>query len=146
VRVWGALLLGGVTLAACAGSSDRAVPAPADTTAADSLVADTISRPPPPRTALVQGSVDSCSGTAPEQQCVVQVGAVVAYGMNTPPVASGTRTVRLRATVLDDRTIDALIAGGPWRMTLVHAGPQMRTPQGASTGPEWTLTEVRPAP
>lgn len=90
--------------------------------------------------------MDSCSGTAPEQQCVVRVEAVVGYGMNTPPVASGTRTVRLRATVLDDRTLDALIAGGPWQMRLVHAGPQMRTPQGASTGPEWTLTEVRPAP
>jgi len=144
----GALLLGGVIIAACAGSSDRAAPASADTTArvADSLVADTISQPPPPRTVLVRGSVDSCSGTAPEQRCVVRVGAVVAYGMNTPPVASGTRTVRLRATVLDNRTLDALIAGGPWRMMLVHAGPRMRTPQGASEEPEWTLTEVEPAP
>ena len=105
-----------------------------------------MSRPPPPRTALVQGAVDSCSGTAPEQNCVVQVGTVIAYGMNTPPVAAGPRTVRLRATVLDDRTLDALVAGGPWRMTLVHAGPRMRGPQGASEDPEWTLKAVEPAP
>ena len=105
-----------------------------------------MSRPPPPRTALVQGAVDSCSGTAPEQTCVVQVGTVIAYGMNTPPVAVGPRTVRLRAAVLDDRTLDALVAGGPWRMTLVHAGPRMRGPQGASEDPEWTLKAVEPAP
>ena len=94
----------------------------------------------------MQGSIDSCSGTAPEQNCVVQVGAVIAYGMNTPPVAAGPRTVRLRATVLDDRTLEALIGGGPWRMTLVHAGPRMRGPQDASEDPEWTLTTVEPVP
>jgi len=66
--------------------------------------------------------------------------------MNTPPIAPGTRPVRLRETVLDDRTLDALIVGGPWRMTLVHAGPRLRAPQGASEGPAWTLTKVRLLP
>jgi hypothetical protein len=66
--------------------------------------------------------------------------------MNTPPIAPGTRTVRLREAVLETHALDALIAGGPWRMTLVHAGPRLRAPQGASEEPAWTLTDVRPLP
>lgn len=95
--------------------------------------------------AYVQGSVVECSGAGPSR-CTLRIETVTAYGMSAPPIASGTRTVRLRAAVLDDRTLDALLAEGPWRMTLRYEGPQMRTPGNGPREPKWTLTDVESVP
>jgi hypothetical protein len=142
---WGlGLLLGGGLFAACAGAPSRPASPPANTTMPDSTRRDTVRRPPPPHTAHVRGTVTKC--TEAPRRCTIQVERVAAYGVNTPPIAPGPRPVRLRETGLDDRTLDALVAGGPWRMTLVHAGPRLRAPREASTEPAWTLTRVTPIP
>lgn len=106
-------------------------------------VADTVDHPPPPGTARVRGSVQSCEDATPPQQCTIQIRVVTAYGVNTPPIADGSRTVQVRSPVLDTRSVDSLRAAESWHMTLVHAGPQIKTPgRETDSSPAWTLTRV----
>ena len=147
---WGmmGLVLGWGLLAACAGPASRSASRAVDTTGTTPGAGkrDTVPRPPPPRTALVRGEVDTCSGTPAPRRCTIRVGAVTAYGANTPPIASGRRVVRVRATVLDRHTLGTLLAEDRWAMTLVHAGPRMRAPKGGSEGLAWALTGVTELP
>jgi hypothetical protein len=140
-------LVGGALLVACAGSASRSAPPAADTTGTpDTVERDTGSRPLPPRTALVRGRVDTCSGTPAPRRCTIRVETVAAYGANTPPIAPGLREVRLRATVLDRRALTALLARDRWTMTLVRVGPRMAPSNRASQDPAWILAGVTDAP
>lgn len=138
---WTCVVLGAVGLLPLSPSGDFAWPA------VQSPAVDTVDHPPPPGTARVRGSVQSCPDATPPQHCTVRIRVVEAYGVNTPPIASGSRTVNVRPTVLEQCSVDSLRAVGPWRMILVHAGPQMKTPgRAAESSPAWTLTRVeRPA-
>jgi hypothetical protein len=134
---WHCIFLGAIGLFVLSPPADFAPPA------TRGAAVDTIDHPPPPGTAQVRGSVHSCDDATPPQQCTIQIKTVEAYGVNTPPIAPGSRRVQVRPIVLENHALDSLCIGGPWQMTLVHAGPQMKTP-GRETDPSsaWTLTRV----
>ncbi|WP_375802166.1 hypothetical protein [Salinibacter sp.] len=97
---------------------------------------------PPPHTARLRGTFRSCSFEENSGQCTIQIEEVEAYGMSTPPVASGTRTVSVRPVVRRDWTAEELVAAGTRTMTIQHLREGLRRGDEKREGSEWTLTGV----
>jgi len=115
-----------------------------DSTAPTDSTADASAPAPPPRTAQVRGAVLACTDEEEAVTCEIRIEEVVAYGMNTPPMAAGSRTVAVRPVVLRDRSVDALVSAGTQTLTLRHAGdrPQLGRNDADRRSPAWVLTGV----
>jgi len=97
---------------------------------------------PPPGTVKTRGTVLSCNRESP-RICEIRIGEVIGYGPSTPSVTTGKRTVSLRPAVLQEWTMEDLLAGRMKTLTLRHAGdkPQLGD-TSESASPQWALTEV----
>jgi hypothetical protein len=71
------------------------------------------------------------------------VDEVVAYGMSTPPVAPGTRTVTVRPVVLRGQSLDDLARRDAVLLVLQHAGETKQLGGDDTAAPDWALIEVR---
>lgn len=98
---------------------------------------------PPPGTANAVGTLLSCEQGEPTL-CKIRIEKVVGYGASTPPVATGERTVSLRPAVLNDWSIEDLLAGGAKSFTLRHSGdtPQLGESADRNKSPTWALIEI----
>lgn len=137
------LLAGACSGPGASGGEERAAAAGDSTAATDSTV-EPSAPAPPPRTAKVRGAVLTCTDEGEAVTCEIRIEEVLAYGMNTPPMAAGSRTVAVRPVVLRDRGVDALVAAGTQTLTLQHAGdrPQLGGSDGDRRSPAWALTAV----
>lgn len=143
----GLLVVGTVViLGACSGSQtngEEANSGDSDTATVRTDSMDVAPSPaPPPGTAQARGTVLSCD-REPQTVCEIRIEEVLEYGASTPPVATGKRTVSLRPAVLQEWTVEELLAGSLKTLTLRHAGDK---PQMGNTNenpvPRWALTEV----
>ena len=142
---WTLLLVATTVMMGCMGSqtdegAQETERADSAWVSADTVVSDSASALPP-RTARVQGEVLSCQGEEPTR-CEIRIDKVLGYGMSTPPIAPGTRTVSVRPVVLQNRSISDLVGHGPQGLSLQHAGEQLRLGDQPEPATDWALTEV----